>query len=112
MSKVKRKQGERGHKCICEDCQQHPHSATAKEHRAINCLMTMFDEKHRRRFPGLLALQWGRGSIQLLSLITGLDRMTIRRGREEVQRIDRQTVGRVRRTGGGRKTVEKKSPRS
>jgi len=59
----------------------------------------------------LLALQWGRGSIQLLSVITGLDRMTIRRGRTEVQRIDRQTTGRMRRTGGGRKTVEKKSPR-
>jgi hypothetical protein len=37
--------------------------------------------------------------------------MTIRRGRAEVQRIDRKTVGRVRHTGGGRKTAEKKSPR-
>ena len=100
------------HQCTCEPCQQHPYSAVAKEHRAINRLLAGLDEKHRRRFAGLLALQWGRGSIQLLSEITGLDRMTIRRGRAEVQRIDRQTVGRVRRTGGGRKTVEKKRPSS
>jgi len=99
------------HQCTCETCQQHPYSAAAKEHRAINRLLAGLDEKHRRRFAGLLALQWGRGSIQLLSKITGLDRMTIRRGRAEVQRIDRKTVGRVRHTGGGRKTAEKKSPR-
>lgn len=100
------------HQCTCETCQQHPYSAIAKEHRAINRLLVGLDEKHRRRFVGLLALQWGRGSIQLLSEITGLDRMTIRRGREEVQRIDRHTIGRVRRLGGGRQTVEKKSPKS
>src|SRR5262245_60645508 len=109
---MKRGQETKVHQCVCETCQQHPDSAAAKEHRAINRLLAGLDEKHRRRFAGLLALQWGRGSIQLLSEITELDRMTIRRGREEVQRIDRQTVGRVRRTGGGRKTVEKKSPRS
>ena len=97
------------HQCLCQTCQQHPYSLIAKEHRAINRLLVGLDEKHRRRFVGLLALQWGRGSIQLLHEITGLSRVTIRRGRAEVQRLDRQTAGRVRRTGAGRQALEKKS---
>jgi len=106
---MKRKQNAKGRQCACETCQQHPYSAIASEHRAINRLVASLDEKHRRRFVGLLALQWGRGSIQLLNTITGIDRATIRRGRAEVQRADRQTSGRVRRTGGGRHPIEKKS---
>jgi len=106
---MKRKQNSKGRQCACETCQQHPYSAIASEHRAINRLVASLDEKHRRRFVGLLTLQWGRGSIQLLNTITGIDRATIRRGRAEVQRADRQTSGRVRRTGGGRHPIEKKS---
>jgi len=64
--------------------------------------MSTLDEKHRRHFVELLSVQWGRGSIQLLSTITGLDRMTIRRGRSEIQCVDHQTKGRVRRVGGWR----------
>lgn len=99
----------KAHQCICESCQQHPYSARCKEHRAINGLLLGLDEKHRRRLVGLLAFQWGRGSIQLLHEITGLSRVTIRRGRTEVQRLDRKTVGRVRVAGGGRQMVEKKA---
>jgi len=106
---MKSKQNVKKRQCDCETCRLHPYSAAAKEHRAINRLVATLDEKHRRRFVGLLALQWGRGSIQLLNTITGIDRATIRRGRTEVQRADRQTAGRVRRTGGGRQTVEKKN---
>jgi hypothetical protein len=106
---MKRKQNAKGRQCACETCQRHPYSAIASEHRAINRLVVSLDEKHRRRFVGLLALQWGRGSIQLLNTITGIDRATIRRGRAEVQRADRQTSGRVRCTGGGRHPIEKKS---
>jgi hypothetical protein len=104
---MKRKRGASRHWCVCDDCRRHPHGATAKVHQAINYLVSILDEKHRRRFVGLFALQWGRGSIQLLSRITGLDRMTIRRGREEVQCADHQTEGRVRRIGGGRQASGK-----
>lgn len=106
---MKSKQDTKKRQCNCEACRLHPYGAVAKEHQAINRLVVTLDEKHRRRFVGLLALQWGRGSIQLLNTITGIDRATIRRGRAEVQRADRQTVGRVRRAGGGRQVVEKKS---
>lgn len=108
---MKRNQGTEVHRCICETCQRHPYSTIAKEHRAINRLSAGLDEKNRRRFIGLLALQRGRGSVQLLHEITGISRVTIRRGRAEVQRLDRKTVNRVRIAGGGRHAVEKKSLR-
>ena len=106
---MERVQRAEAHSCICDTYQRHPHSAIAKEHRAINRLAAGLDEKHRRRFVGLLALQWGCGSVQLLHEITGLSRVTIRRGRGEVQRLDRKTIKRVRVPGGGRKAIEKKS---
>jgi hypothetical protein len=72
--------------------------------------MANFDEKGRRRFAGLLALQLGRGGVQLVREITGFSRMTIRSGREEISRTDR-TPG-VRRTGAGRPAFEKSDPGS
>ena len=100
------------HQCVCHPCQQHPYSAVAKEHLAINRVLAGLDEKNRRRVVGLLALQWGRGGGQRLRAITGLSRTTIGRGRAEVQRADRETAGRVRRTGAGRPAMEKNSRRS
>jgi len=98
------------HKCTCTTCGQHPQSAVAKEHRAINRVLGVLDEKGRRRFVGLLALQWGRGGPAQLSQITGLSRPTIRRGRDEVQKAERAAERvRVRRAGAGRPLAEKNS---
>jgi hypothetical protein len=95
------------HQCVCQTCQQHPHSAVAKQHQAINRVLAGLDEKNRRRFAGVLALQWGHGAVQRLIEITGLSRNTICRGRAEVQRVDCATADRVRREGGGRQVIEK-----
>jgi hypothetical protein len=66
------------------------------------------DEKHRRRMVGVLALQWGWGSVECLHQITGLSCPTIRRGRDEVRQNELdERAGQVRRTGAGRPTVEK-----
>ena len=108
---MKREREKNVHQCVCDTCHLHPFAAIAKHHRAINRVLAGLDEKNRRRFVGLLSLQWGRGSVQLLRLVTGLSRMTIRRGRAEVLRVDRQTSGRIRRRGAGRQAVEKKSLR-
>jgi hypothetical protein len=98
------------HKCTCTACRDHPYSAVAKEHSAINRVLATLNEKSRRRFVGLLALQWGRGSIERLCEITGLSRPTIRRGRAEVQKVEgTATQSRVRRAGAGRLRVEKNS---
>jgi hypothetical protein len=96
------------HHCECEVCRRHPSSAEAKEHRAINRVIALLNEKSRRRFVGLLALQWGRGSVEQLSQITGLSRPTIRRGRDEVQGVERpKASSRIRRPGAGRQRAEK-----
>ena len=101
------------HQCACETCQQHPRSETAEEHRAINRLLAGLDEKNRRRFAGLLAINAEHGDIQRLIEITGLSRNTICRGRDEIKRIEpRDTRRRVRRAGGGRHVVEKKTRKS
>jgi hypothetical protein len=98
------------HKCTCTTCRHHPKSVVAKEHRAINRVLGVLHEKGRRRFVGLLALQWGRGGLAQLGQITGLSRPTIRRGRDEVQKVERATERRrVRRTGAGRPLAEKNS---
>lgn len=109
MTKVKLKRKRKIiHQCQCSRCKRHPYGAVAKQHHAINRVLVTLNEKNRRRFVGLLALQSGRGGIQELAMITGLSRNTIRRGREEIRRSDR--LVRVRRAGAGRKTVEKNSP--
>jgi len=98
------------HKCTCTTCRQHPQSAVAKEHRAINRVLGVLHEKGRRRFVGLLALQWGRGGLAQLGQITGLSRPTIRRGRDEVQKAEQAAERvRVRRAGAGRPLAEKNS---
>ena len=90
------------HQCACPRCQCHPSSGLAKQHRAINRVLATLDESNRRRFVGLLALQWGRGGLQRLNTITGVSRTTIRRGKAELARSTRLPVGKVRRGGGGR----------
>ena len=96
------------HVCVCDLCRQHPYSAVAEHHRAISRVLTTLDEKNRRRFVGVLALQWGRGGVQRLIEITGLSRNTIVRGRMELQHPRRASKTlRVRQAGAGRKRVEK-----
>jgi hypothetical protein len=82
----------------------------AEHHRAINRVLATLDERNRRRFVGLLALQWGWGGVQRLIEITGLSRNTIARGRLELQRPQRAPkTTRVRQAGAGRKRIEKNS---
>jgi len=110
---MKRTMKRADHKCTCLTCQAHPHSAVSKEHRAINRVLLALNEKSRRRFAGLLALQWGHGGVERLNQITGLSHPTIRRGRDEVQRVERRTErSRIRQAGAGQPAVEKNIPAS
>jgi hypothetical protein len=68
------------------------------------------DEKSRRRIVGLLATQQPHGGLEALHQITGLSCTTIRRGRDEIQRLD-FSLG-IRAGGGGRKAVKKNIRRS
>ncbi len=97
------------HTCTCSDCSQHPQSDRAGEHRRINHLVAIADERTRRLLAGFLAQQHGRGGVALLARITGLDRNTIVRGRHELRQPKQHETGRVRRPGGGRPRAEKKA---
>jgi hypothetical protein len=98
---------QRLHVCTCSTCQKHPYSAVAQHHKAINRVLATLDEKNRRRFAGVLALQGGRGSILPLSRITGLSRHTIRRGKRDIAQQGPTRTQRLRRAGGGRPPAEK-----
>src|SRR5438132_12437783 len=98
--------------CPCRSCQEDPNSPTAEEHRSINRLVALADERSRRLLVGFLAEQHGRGGISLLSRITGLDRNTIARGLRELHGDEALPPGRIRQRGGGRKCVEVAIPRS
>lgn len=104
MSKSKRRHI---HHCGCTVCQQHPYGQTAQQHKAINWVLVTLNEKNRRHFVGLLALQWGARSIALLSYITGLSRTTIHRGKREVEHPGSKGKPRIRESGAGRLAVEK-----
>jgi hypothetical protein len=95
--------------CCCLACQDHPKGAVAVDHQAINRVLAMLDERQRRLLAGLLAMRRGHGGILRLAEITGLSRTTIRRGMAELRRGIGLTTRRIRKPGGGRKPMEKKS---
>jgi hypothetical protein len=100
------------YECPCAECRAHSCGSTALEHAAINCVMATLDERQRRLFAGLLAMHRGHGGILTVAEVTGLSRTTIRRGIDELQRGVGAADRRVRRPGGGRRSVEKKTLRS
>jgi hypothetical protein len=98
--------------CRCPSCRQDPHGPVAEQHRSINRLVALADERSRRLLVGFLAEQHGRGGISLLSRITGLDRNTIARGQRELHDDEALPPDRIRHPGAGRKPVEQTVPGS
>ena len=96
--------------CTCTACVEHPRGAVASAHRKINRAIAGLDEKQARRVLGLMAEREGHGGVASLSRITGMSRTTIAQGRRELAGTDPVPEGRVRRPGGGRKSLEKKGP--
>lgn len=98
------------HQCRCATCQHHPHGQIALQHQAINRVLATLNEKNRRHFVGLLAIEWGTRKIALLSQITGLSRTTIHRGKREVAHPGHASKSPIRKEGAGRIAVEKNNP--
>jgi predicted transcriptional regulator len=96
------------HRCRCRTCRSRSDRELIAYHRAINRVMAKLDERSRRLFAGVLARQRGHGGVRHVAEITGLSRMTVRRGLRESERGQAESSKRVRRPGGGRKSVEKK----
>ena len=78
---------------------------------AILLFYSLLDEQQRRLFAGLESIKLGHGGDSVLAEFLGLDPHTVARGRRQLldQNVSR---GRTRRSGGGRKPVEKKPPTS
>ncbi len=70
----------------------------------------LLDEQQRRLYAGLESLKLGRGGDRQLSDFLGLAPHTVARGRQQLLAQDVE-VDRARKTGGGRKPVEKKRPK-
>ena len=74
---------------------------------AIILFFSMLDEKLRRLYAGLEALKTGRGGDARIAELLGLDITTVARGRRELLDQDVE-IERVRRSGAGRQSMEKK----
>jgi hypothetical protein len=74
---------------------------------AIVLFYSLLDEQQRRLFAGLESMKLGHGGDTVLAEFLALDPHTVARGRQQL--LDQQvTAERTRRSGGGRKPVEKK----
>lgn len=78
---------------------------------AIILFFSLLDEKQRRLYAGLESLMCGYGGDRKVANLLGLDEHTIAKGRKEVLQRDIE-VERTRRSGGGRKSLEKKRQKS
>lgn len=97
------------HQCQCPHCQPESEHPDQLLHAQMNLLLSRLDEQQRRWYAALEANRLGQGGEQLLSLMTGLDPKTIRRGREELAaELSDRPADRVRVPGAGRPLTEKK----
>jgi hypothetical protein len=78
---------------------------------AVVLFAALLDERQRRLFAGVEALQFGRGEEQWIADLLGMHRQTVARGRRELleKKID---FNRIRKEGAGRPHVEKKHRKS
>ena len=97
------------HICECAICQAGTHHATIQQHERVNLFLSRRTEPQRRWYAGMLSQESDSPSDIELARITGLDRKTIRRGRQDViAGLAELPPGRQRRAGGGQPAAEKK----
>jgi hypothetical protein len=100
----------KAHQCQCEICQSDSDEETVRQHRQMNIFLSRLNEPQRRWYVGLLSQKADSPSDRQLSLVTGLDEETIRRGRRELEgELNDVPEDRQRREGGGRLAAEKKT---
>jgi hypothetical protein len=74
-------------------------------------LLPHLDERARRLVAASEAMARPRGGVSLVHRCCGLSRTTLTAGIQELRSGERLPAGRVRRDGGGRKSIEEKQPR-
>lgn len=78
---------------------------------AIIIFFSILDEKQRRLYAGLESLKFGHGGDRLLSEMLGLNIKTVAKGRNELLHNE-ILASDIRKPGGGRKDIKKKSQES
>lgn len=78
--------------------------------KKLSGILPLLNERHRRLLVGAEALALGYGGIKILSDITGVSCVTVRRGIEELKKRDKKFKG-VRIKGGGRKKILDQEPK-
>jgi len=78
---------------------------------AIILFFSVLNEQQRRLYAGLESLALGHGGDRQIADLLGLDPGTVAKGRQQLLARDVE-MDRVRTTGGGRRPLEKKRPRS
>ena len=74
-------------------------------------ILPHLDERQRRLFAAAEAKAAGRGGIAAVSRVTRIAASTIGRGLKDIEAPDSLAPGRVRRPGGGRKSLTETDPR-
>lgn len=98
------------HQCACSVCKNTSDALVVRQHHHMNVLLSRLNEPQRRWYVGSLLLAPNAPTEGELSLITGLDEKTIRRGRRELQGdLTTLAPNRQRQEGGGRVAAEKKT---
>ena len=101
------------YQCQCENCQQPEYHPDKQQHHLMNLLLSRLDEQQRRWYVAVEAEKIGHGGTEYMSLVTGININTIRKGRREMaDDLADRPHDRVRVKGGGRKPVEKKIHKS
>lgn len=75
---------------------------------AIILFYSMLDEKQRRLYAGLESLRVGHGGDRQIAEVLALNEKTVAKGRKELLGGE-IAIDSIRRKGGGRKTIQKKS---
>ncbi len=87
------------------------HALSHEFKAAIVLFHSLLDEKQRRLHAGLEAYKLGHGGDENVADLLGIERHTVAKGRRELLGGNISTQ-RLRRAGGGRKSQEKKRPKS
>jgi len=88
-----------------------PEGVSDEVKAAIVLFSALLDERLRRLFAGVEALQFGRGAESWIADLLGIHRQTVGKGAQQLLDGD-VVIDRIRRKGAGRPSVEKKARRS
>jgi hypothetical protein len=99
------------HVCECQICKSGTDAEVIQRHRHINLFLSRLSEPQRRWYVATLSESPDSPGDRQLTLITGLDEKTIRRGTAEIaNELSNLPNNRQRQEGGGRLAAEKKIP--